>query len=86
MIVNGLSGSIGEPGRTRTSNPLISLGVSQLFVFKLFPVSSMSVYHGVWGILFSSCSQALRLHPFSETVFDGHTFRFLKVFLHLLVG
>jgi len=35
--------SLGEPGRTRTSNPLISRGMSQCFVFKLFPVSYMSV-------------------------------------------
>jgi hypothetical protein len=35
--------SSGEPGRTRTSNPLISSGMSQSFVFLLFPVSSMSV-------------------------------------------
>ena len=33
----------GEPGRTRTCNPLISPGVSQSFVFKPFPVSYLIV-------------------------------------------
>jgi hypothetical protein len=32
-----------EPGRSRTSNPLISPGMSQSFVFKLFPVSYVLV-------------------------------------------
>jgi hypothetical protein len=35
-----------EPGRTRTSNPLISPGMSQSLVFWLFPVSYLIVLHG----------------------------------------
>jgi hypothetical protein len=33
----------GEPGRTRTSNPLLNPGMSQYRIMWLFPVSSMSV-------------------------------------------
>ena len=39
----GLSRIFDEPGRTRTSNLLISPGMSQSFVFKLFPVSYLMV-------------------------------------------
>jgi hypothetical protein len=39
----------GEPGWTRTSNPLISLGTQYKQTSPLFSVSYMLLYHGVWG-------------------------------------
>src|SRR5690242_1184406 len=36
-------------------------------------MSRSMVLHGIRQRLFPSCSQIVRLHPFSETVFDGHT-------------
>src|SRR5208283_822549 len=36
-------------------------------------MSCITVLHGIRQCLFPSCSQVFRLHPYSETVFDGHT-------------
>src|SRR5712664_1243156 len=45
-------------------------------------MSCITALYGTRHCLFPSCSQVFRLHPCSETVFDGHTcssLRFLPV-------
>src|SRR6267154_654131 len=41
-------------------------------------MSCITVSHGIRQCLFPSCSQVGRLHPYSETVFYGHTYSFLS--------
>jgi len=46
-------------------------------------MSCITVLYGIRQCLFPNCSRLLRLHPYSETVFDGHTcsfhFRFRRI-------
>src|SRR6266404_3624646 len=41
-------------------------------------MSWFTVLEGVWQYVFPLCSHLFRLHPYSETVFYGHTYSFLS--------
>jgi len=43
-------------------------------------MSCSTVFDGVWQLLFPFYSRVFRLHPYSETVFDGHTCSSLSFF------
>jgi hypothetical protein len=73
---NSLKGS-GEPGRTRTSNPLFPTRLLSSLFFCPLAASYSTVLGGIWGVLFSICSRIV-LDRWGEPLrwhnFLGHSF------------